>query len=180
MIKVIAFDLVGVLVREKNIQLSEVESKLERLFGPNLNDSDYVEQAKSILNQTKDIKIVTEKIIFKLYEVKNFDVIKTIKKHNNIKVIIATNHLSYVKEYLKSTFDMNYIDDIIISAEISKVKPNTDFYEYILKKYKIKPKELLFLDDNIENIDGANELGINTIKVEKNMDILKEINNFIY
>ena len=37
MIKVIAFDLVGVLVKEKNIELSEEESKLERLFGPNLN-----------------------------------------------------------------------------------------------------------------------------------------------
>ena len=180
MIKVIAFDLVGVLVREKDIQLSAEESKLERLFGPNLNDSDYVEQAKSILNHTKDIKSVTEKIMFKLYEGKNFDVIKNIKKHNNIKVIIATNHLSYVKEYLKSTFDMNYIDDIIISAEINKIKPNTDFYEYILKKYKIEPEELLFLDDNIENIVGANKLRINTIKVEKDTNILKEINNFIY
>ena len=46
MIKVIAFDLVGVLVSEKDIELSEVEEKLERMFGPNLNDEDYLKQAK--------------------------------------------------------------------------------------------------------------------------------------
>ena len=40
MIKVIAFDLVGVLVNEKDIELSPCESKLERLFGPNINDTD--------------------------------------------------------------------------------------------------------------------------------------------
>ena len=49
MIKVIAFDLVGVLVSEKDIELSEVEEKLERMFGPNLNDEDYLKQAKKII-----------------------------------------------------------------------------------------------------------------------------------
>lgn len=48
MIKVIAFDLVGVLVSEKDIELSEVEEKLERMFGPNLNDEDYLQQAKKL------------------------------------------------------------------------------------------------------------------------------------
>ena len=42
MIKVVAFDFVGVLVNEKDIELSLVEDKLERMFGPNLNDSDYL------------------------------------------------------------------------------------------------------------------------------------------
>ena len=37
MIKLIAYDLVGVLVTEKDIELSETESKLEKMFGNNLN-----------------------------------------------------------------------------------------------------------------------------------------------
>lgn len=44
MIKLIAFDLVGVLVREKDIELSTIEDKLERLFGPNLNDEEYLKK----------------------------------------------------------------------------------------------------------------------------------------
>ena len=46
MIKVIAFDLVGVLVNERDIVLSNEEEKLERLFGPNLSNGDYLKKAK--------------------------------------------------------------------------------------------------------------------------------------
>ena len=46
MIKIIAFDFVGVLVNEKDIELTETESKLERMFGPNINDSDYLNNAR--------------------------------------------------------------------------------------------------------------------------------------
>ena len=49
MIKVIAFDLVGVLVGEKSNVLNEIEDKLERLFGPNINDEDYITKAKEII-----------------------------------------------------------------------------------------------------------------------------------
>ena len=42
MIKVIAFDLVGVLVSEKDINMSFEEEKIERLYGPNINDLDYL------------------------------------------------------------------------------------------------------------------------------------------
>lgn len=37
MIKVIAFDFIGVLVNEKDIELSIVEDEIEREFGGNFN-----------------------------------------------------------------------------------------------------------------------------------------------
>lgn len=179
MIKIIAFDFVGVLVREKNIPLTEVEDKLERKFGPNISDSDYINEASNIID--KDLVIDTAKdIIDKLYEVKDNDLFKKIKeKNNNIKIIIATNHISYVKEYIDKYLDINNLDDSIISAEINRIKPNKDFYQYILDKYNIEPNELLFLDDNMDNVNGAKELGINTIKVNRDTNILEEINNYI-
>lgn len=101
---------------------------------------------------------------------------KNIKKINkNIKIVIATNHVSYIRQYIKDNFDSKYLDDIIISSEIHEIKPNKEFYRYILNKYDLNPKELLFLDDNKNNILGAKTMEINTIKVDKNMDILKEI-----
>ena len=175
MIKVIAFDLVGVLVKEKDIKLTNKEEKLERLFGDNYSDLDYLNTAKEIMNNEQTIIKTTKEVINKLYEIKHKDLFKIIKEKYNIKIIIATNHVSYVKEYILNNLDNNYLDDIIISAEINKIKPNKDFYNYILNKHKIKPQELLFLDDNINNINGAKELGINTIKVDKRTNLLKEI-----
>ncbi len=180
MIKVIAFDLVGVLVKEKDIELSLCESKLERLFGPNINDTDYLSKASNIIEENSDIVVITKNIIQKLYEVKNKEVLEKLKiMHENIKIVIATNHLSYIREFIEDRFDKDYLDDIIISAEINKIKPNTEFYEYLLNKFNINPNELLFLDDNTENINGDDKLGINTIKVEKNTDLLNEILKFL-
>lgn len=181
MIKVIAFDLVGVLVNEKDIDLGEQEDKLERKFGSNLNDEDYLTFAEQTLKiNNKEAIDITRNIIDKLYKVRDADIFTKLKnKYNNIKIIIATNHLSYVEEFINKYFDTTYLDDVIISANINKIKPNANFYNFILEKFNIKSKELLFLDDNVENIDGANKLNIRTIKVEKNMNLYEEVCKFI-
>ena len=180
MIKVIAFDLVGVLVNERDIVLSDEEEKLERLFGPNLSDEDYLKKAKEIVCNEKNIVNITKTLINKLYKVKDREIFKKIKKINSkVKIVIATNHVSFVKEFINSHFDINYLDDLIISAEINKIKPNLDFYKYVLDKYKIEVNELLFLDDNMENINKAKELGIQTIKVEKNSNLVSEVELYI-
>ena len=180
MIKVIAFDLVGVLVTEKDVEFSPTEDKLERMFGANISDNEYIEKAKKIITNEQDIIKITKGIINKLYEVKDKEVFKKIKeKYHDIKIIVATNHVSYVKDFIYKNLDKSYIDDIIISAEIHKVKPNADFYNTILDKYKLTPNELLFVDDNQENIDGANKLKINTLKVEKRSKVINEVINIL-
>ena len=90
MIKVVAFDLVGVLVNEKDIELSEIEEKLERMFGPNLNDADYLIEARKIIEKDSIIMNITETLIDKLYKVKDREIFKKVKEKNeNVKVIIA-------------------------------------------------------------------------------------------
>lgn len=178
MIKVIAFDFVGVLVSEKDVNLSETEDRLERLFGPNTSDEDYLNMGCKYEKNKKKLIDITKGIINKLYKINDLDLFKNIKKiDKNIKIVIATNHVSYIRQYIKDNFDNKYLDDIIISSEIHEIKPNKEFYRYILNKYDLNPEELLFLDDNESNILGAKAMGINTIKVDKNMYLLKEIKN---
>ena len=180
MIKVIAFDLVGVLVTEKDIDLHTEEDKLERMFGDNISDDEYIKSASKIIDNEQNIINITKEIINKLYAVKDKDLFKKIKeKNNDIKIVIATNHVSFVKDFIYKHFDKTYIDDIFISAEIHKVKPNADFYKAILDKYNIKPNELLFVDDSQTNIDGAKALKINTIKIEKDSNVSYEIINYL-
>lgn len=180
MIKVIAFDLVGVLVKEKNIELTELESNLERLFGPNISDSEYLIQARKF--HPKDVVIMrtTVDLLNNLYEVKDPELLSKLrKKYPDTKIIIATNHLSRIRNYIGEALGVLNLDKVYISADIHKIKPNKDFYEHICKDMKIAPNELLFLDDNIENINGAIACNINTIKVEKGMDLYQEIVSYI-
>jgi len=180
MIKIIAFDFVGVLVNEKDVELSDIEVRLERMFGPNINDSDYLIKANSLIEDASDIINIAELLINKIYKTRDKHLFERIKRrYKNIKIIVATNHLSFVKKFIIDNFDATYLDDIIISAEINKIKPNAGFYEYILNRYNITPRELLFIDDNIDNIKSANSLKINTIKVEKSTNLFFEITKVI-
>ena len=88
MIKVIAFDFVGVLVSEKDVNLSEIENKLERLFGPNISDEDYLNKGCKYEKNKKELINITMGIINKLYKINDLDLFKNIKKINkNIKTL---------------------------------------------------------------------------------------------
>ncbi len=179
MIKVVAFDFIGVLANENDIELTEAEDKLERMFGPNLSDEDYLIKASEIVDDSMVVDI-TKSIINKLYKIKDREIFKKVKdKNNDLKVVIATNHVSFIRDFILEAFDSDYLDDLIISAEIHRIKPNSDFYQYILDKYNIDAKELLFLDDNVDNVNGAESLEINTIKVDRNTNLIEEISKFI-
>ena len=180
MIKVIAFDLVGVLVREKDLNLSVEEDKIERLFGPNISDADFLSKAKKVINDDKLAMALAKNVIDKIYEIRERNLLRELKKeYPNINIIIATNHISYIKEFIKRNFEEEYLDSLFISADLNRIKPNSDFYEVLLKDMKVKPEELLFLDDSLENIEGAIELGINTIHIEKNIIILETVLKYL-
>lgn len=182
MIKVIAFDLVGVLVKETDFPLNEIESKIERLFGPNTSDDEFINIVKNnIINKSNGeiVKIAT-KIINSIYDIKlSLNDLKILKeKYPNIKLVIATNHLSFVNDYILKTFE-NIFDKIYISANMNKIKPNKDFYLDILQDQNISCNEMLFLDDSEKNIIGAKECNIQTIHVTKETNILEEIENVL-
>lgn len=177
MIKTVAFDLLGVLVKEKDISLTDLESKLERLFGPNISDLEYLSYAKNIVNDENLIKNTTKNIINKLYEIKDTNLLDNLRnKYPNIKLVLATNHLTMINDYINKNF---IFDNIFISTDIHKIKPNKDFYYEIIDKMNCNPNEILFLDDNKDNIEGAKNCGLSTILVNKNMNIYEEIIKYI-
>lgn len=58
MIKVIAFDFIGVLVNEKDIELSIVEDEIEREFGDNFNDYDFLEKFRYLGSDDNIFKLI--------------------------------------------------------------------------------------------------------------------------
>lgn len=182
MIKVIAFDLVGVLIRETDSPLNDIESKIERLFGPNKNDEEFLSIIKQNIIQTSDEEIANtvNKILNSIYEMK-FDTykLKLLKeKYPDIKLVVATNHVSFIQDYILKTFG-NIFDKIYISANMNAIKPDREFYTQILKDLNISSEEMLFLDDSERNIFGAKQCNIPTIHVTKETEILNEIESLL-
>jgi putative hydrolase of the HAD superfamily len=55
-------------------------------------------------------------------------------------------------------------------------KPDTEIYTYVLQESRLDPRETLFIDDFIENIETASQLGIQTIHLKYPLTLLNLFN----
>ncbi len=68
-------------------------------------------------------------------------------------------------EYRINHFKLDkYFDEYITSGFIGITKPNKEIYLYLLRKTKEIPQNILFIDDNIENLNVGKTLGFHTHK----------------
>ena len=54
-------------------------------------------------------------------------------------------------------------DEIIISAEVGAAKPSPEIYLLALQRLGLHPQEAVFVDDVMENLVGAQAVGLHTI-----------------
>jgi len=99
----------------------------------------------------------------------NLDVIKIIKKirdSKKFKLIALSNvNSSHWDFILKKKWDfLNYFDELILSHEIHLIKPDPKTFEYAIQKAGCKPEQIVFIDDGLNNIRSAKQLGIVAIK----------------
>jgi len=85
---------------------------------------------------------------------------------NNLRTMLADTYL--IKEG-------ETVDHILVSAELGVVKPNPAIYRILAETLDCDFKDILFVDDFIENIVGAKSMGIQTIHYKPGMDLINEI-----
>jgi putative hydrolase of the HAD superfamily len=64
---------------------------------------------------------------------------------------------------------------ITLSYEVQSVKPEPHIYQHCLDGLGVSAKETLFLDDRIENVHGAESLGINAIQFTSRDEVLAKL-----
>lgn len=52
---------------------------------------------------------------------------------------------------------------IVVSGDEKLVKPDPELFEILIKRFALKPERCIFIDDNMNNIQTANEIGFKTI-----------------
>jgi 2-haloacid dehalogenase len=58
-------------------------------------------------------------------------------------------------------FDL--LDGIVVSSEEKVTKPDPRLYQILFDRYSIRPEESVFIDDRIENVHGAEAVGMQAI-----------------
>jgi putative hydrolase of the HAD superfamily len=102
---------------------------------------------------------------------KRLDFLEYIKMKYPIYLLSNTNniHIEQCKQYFRTKFGIPNFETIFsetfLSYKMGLWKPDYKIYDAAISKIGCKPEEILFLDDNQDNIDAATDLGIQCIKI---------------
>lgn len=99
-------------------------------------------------------------------------VIEQVKKHYNIFLLSNSNEIHY-EVYVRDLqlrfgyreFDQLF-DKAYFSFDLHLSKPNPEIFEFVMNQHKLKPEETLFIDDTLEHIEAARNLGLQTYHLQ--------------
>ena len=111
--------------------------------------------------------------------------IKNLRKQG-YRVILLSNTNPYVSAWTDSNdFSgdghpiQDYFDAIYRSYEVKYMKPDENFFRYVMGQEKALPEECLFVDDGPRNCCAASELGIFTYCPQNGEDWCDKIYNYL-
>ena len=110
---------------------------------------------------------------------KSISILKRLKK-NNFNCYVLSNWSAETFEGMEEEYPfLKLFDDILISGEEKLIKPDLKIYKLAINKFKLEPKNSIFIDDKIANIKAAKKLGLNTIHLVNPDTIYKDIEKFL-
>jgi len=95
-------------------------------------------------------------------------------KSRGYKLFLCSNAAESFHKYEDSIEAFKLLDAKIVSADIKAVKPDKEFFDYVLKTYDLKAEECFFIDDLATNIKGAYECGIDGYQYNGNAGLLRK------
>lgn len=131
------------------------------------------EFSKKLNSEPKKI----EKLFLKAHK-KSFKENKTLYKKvrelkKNYIIGILSDQTYFSKKALLTKKRLNLFNPILLSCDLKTRKPNLKIYKLLLKKLKLKPFEILFIDNREYNLKPAKKLGMQTILYKNNKHLFK-------
>ena len=173
--------MVGRYVDDKDDAALLEEVVFDRLYWDKLDSADISDdEVISACRQRLPERLwqVAERIyfdwIFNLPEIDGMrELVRYIKRQYGVRVLLLSNISTYFAEHADEIDVLREFEACVFSAVIGKIKPSADIFEYVCQKYGMLAEETVFVDDNPNNIKGAQSVGITGYLFDGDADKLK-------
>lgn len=191
MIKNVVFDIGNVLVEyfpSKEVEkLKTNEDKIKeakKLYATDVNYRKYLnglisvdEMLQDCNNKYKgfsvefDLLLTKDKQKYMIHEMEgNTRLLENVNK--KYMTYLLSNIAKEPFEYIYENFKFAKIVKGGVYSYVENIsKPETKIYEILIKRYNLIPKETIFIDDRIDNVEIAEKLGIKGILYKKEDDL---------
>lgn len=95
--------------------------------------------------------------------------------NNGYRLYGLTNWSYKVYEIIKKHHIFRFINGYVISSEIHMLKPNPDIYYHLIQKFSVNPMECLFVDDKMENVKGAEAVGMYGVRFVSSQQLREDL-----
>ena len=130
----------------------------------------------NIDNNLKNELLSLYKILSPYPEVKK--VLIDLKKKNFKLAILSNGTPELLEELVKKNNLNNLFDDLFSIEEVKIYKPDSKVYDLPVKKYNVKPNEIIFLSANTWDVSGGGNYGYNSIWVNRNKSHFDNLDYF--
>jgi len=77
---------------------------------------------------------------------------------------VLSNYMAVLRDRIIDEWDIgDAFNYLVISSEIGLMKPHPEIYQFALETIGFEPEETVFIDDSIENVEGAQAVDIHGI-----------------
>jgi len=192
-IKAVVFDIGGVLELGEGKSVHQYMSKKLKVNVDSWFDAIDSTYADSIEGRGSEKKIVStivknleiskerfEKLMRRAYSY-GFKTNKSLykfafnlkKKGYKISILSDQWHLSK-RELIKEKY-MKKFDTVVVSCDVGLRKPNPKIYRLLLKKMKLKPGEVVFIDNREWNLVPARKIGMKVVLFKDNKQTIRDL-----
>ena len=107
------------------------------------------------------------------------DFLKDLKQQNT-QVYILSNISEDSYNYVSQYDFFNFVSGGVYSYDLKICKPDTRIYNALLEKYNLIPEETVFIDDNLSNVQSANNLGIHGVHFTTLNRVKEQVNSLMF
>ncbi|MDZ4715531.1 MAG: HAD family phosphatase [Cytophagales bacterium] len=103
-------------------------------------------------------------------------VLRSLHSSGHYRLYALTNWSAETFPWALKRFDfLQWFDGIVVSGTEKTLKPNPDFYQILFDRYAIDPRQAVFIDDNLKNIEAARRLGMTSIHFTEAIELPDEL-----
>ena len=100
-------------------------------------------------------------------------------KNKQVPLFILSNWSAETYPKAEAIYDfLNWFDGKIISGKIGKIKPDPDIYKLLLETYDLEPRNTVFIDDRLANVEAAENLDIHGIHFQNAVKLRNDLEKF--
>ena len=196
MIKVIVFDIGGVLIDsersfdaiygefataigvppEKVIKLHN--DYLDRMLYGKVSAAQFFAIIKKKYHANGDLKKAWLTIAMKRITL-NKELLRKVDALRKRYPTVLLSNVSRIRSFVDERYDLySHFDHAFLSYKLGMQKPSKAIFMYTVRKLKVRPEEVLFIDDKESNLRVARELGIKCIQYNNNAQLMNELAPF--